>query len=335
MTLKPLVIALSPKSYRNLEVPFLSFEDNIISSLVLEKCIGKFVGEMLVEDVEIEATGQGKEFRRRLRFKRMPNLVQTEIRIVPRKFFSSDTVEIGGNHIEFRPDLGVLVHVYLVPMVASLALIDSLIEERVQAGLRPKALCLGVGGGALVGFLRTQLGFRVVGVEVDEEVLRVARMYFGLEDGDFIRVRVGDGIELMEKLAHRGSGHEGVAHAGPKFDVIMVDLDSGDLRNGVSAPPLEFVRKDVLLAARSILCESGIVVINTIPPCRLFYEMLVHDFQEIFPELYEIDVGNGENIILIAKVLPTASSINDCETKFLQNLRAAISGAYMDSIKRI
>ncbi|XWS56332.1 hypothetical protein CRYUN_Cryun09bG0076800 [Craigia yunnanensis] len=338
MTLKPLVTALSPKNYfknRNLDVPFLSYEDNVISSLVLEKCIGNFVGEMLVEDVEIEATNQGREFRRRLRFKRMPNLVQTEIRIVPQTVFCLDSVEIGANNIEFSPDLGVLVHVYLVPMVASFALIGSWIEERVQAGLRPKALCLGVGGGALVGFLKTQLGFQVVGVEADEEVLRVARKYFGLEDGDIFRVCVGDGMELVEKFAGGDTGREGVGHTDLQFDVIMVDLDSGDLRNGVSAPPLEFVRKDVLLAARTILCESGIFVINIIPPSRSFYETLIHDFQEVFPELYEIDVENGENFILIAKPLPTASLISDCENKFLQKLRLAISGAYMDSIKRI
>ncbi|XVE75526.1 hypothetical protein DITRI_Ditri12bG0100700 [Diplodiscus trichospermus] len=338
MTLKPLVIALSPKicfKNRNLEVPFLSYEDSVISSLILEKCIGNFVGEMLVEDVETEASSQGREFRRRLRFKRMPNLIQTEVRIVPQTVFGLDSVEIGGNNIEFNPDLGVLVHVYLVPMVASLALIGSSIEERVQSGLRPKALCLGVGGGALVGFLKTQLGFQVVGVEVDEEVLRVARKYFGLEDGDFIRVCVGDGMELMQRLACGDSACEGVVHSDPGFDVIMVDLDSGDLRNGVSAPPLEFVRKDVLSAARSILCESGIFVINTMPPSRSFYELLIHDFQEVFPELYEIDVGNGENFILIAKALPNASSVSDCENKFLQKLRLAISGAYMDSIKRI
>ncbi|XP_022765548.1 methyltransferase-like protein 13 [Durio zibethinus] len=338
MTLKPLVIALSPKNYfknGNVEVPFLSYEDNVISSLVLEKCVGNFVGEMLVEDVEIESSDQGREFRRRLRFKRMPNLIQTEIRIVPKRVFCMDSFEIGGHNVEFSHDLGVLVHVYLVPMVASLTLIGSRIEEHVQVGLRPKALCLGVGGGALVGFLKAQLGFHVVGVEIDEEVLRVAWKYFGLEDGDFIQAFVGDGMEFMAKLARGDGCHEGVGHLDPQFDVIMVDLDSGDLINGVSAPPLEFVRKDVFLAARSILCESGIFVINVIPPSRSFYETLIHDFQEVFPELYEIDVGNGENFVLIARALPTVSFISDCENNFLKKLRLAISGAYMDSIKRI
>ncbi|KAE8691587.1 S-adenosyl-L-methionine-dependent methyltransferases superfamily protein, putative isoform 2 [Hibiscus syriacus] len=218
-----------------------------------------FVGEMLVEDVEIESADQGREFRRRLRFKRMPNLVQTEIRIVPKGFSCLDSLEIGSYSLEFSPDLGALVHVFLVPMVASLALIGSRIEELVEAGLRPKALCLGL------------------------EVSRVAHKYFGLEDGDQIRVCVGDGMKLMDKLAHGDVGH-----TDPKFDVIMVDLHSDNLRIG-----------------------------------------------EVFPYLYEIDVGNGENFVLIAAMaLPCSSSISDCENMFLQKLRLVISGAH-GSIKRI
>ncbi|KAJ6751224.1 hypothetical protein OIU85_001720 [Salix viminalis] len=84
----------------------------------------------------------------------MPNLVQTEIRIVPQKVFELDRVKIG------------------------------------------------VGGGTLLSFLRTQLGFEVFGVEMDGEVLRVARQYFGLEDCE-IHVSVGNAIEYVEKLAGR------------------------------------------------------------------------------------------------------------------------------------
>ncbi|PQQ00435.1 methyltransferase-like protein 13 [Prunus yedoensis var. nudiflora] len=51
------------------------------SGVVLERCVGSLVGEMVVEDVEIESGDEAskrEEFRRCLRFKRMPNLVQTE-----------------------------------------------------------------------------------------------------------------------------------------------------------------------------------------------------------------------------------------------------------------
>lgn len=338
--LTPLLFALSPKSclLKGLpEIPFLSYEDEVIHSVIVELCVGSLVGEMLVEDVELEGF-EGREFRRRLRFKRMPNLIQTQIRIYP----ITGNGFVGLGKTEFCHDFRVLVHPYLTPMVAGVSLIGSYLDERIRCGFRPKAMCLGVGGGALLGFLNAQLGFEVLGVEADEVVLRVARQYFGLKDCDkLIRVCLGDGIELIEKFAskektseidflgdHNSDGFHG------KFDVIMVDLDSSDAKIGISAPPLEFIRKSVLLQARMVLHEQGILIINVIPPAVSFYETLIHKFQEVFEELYEIDVGNGENYVIIATTSVGTVSIN-CENSFMSKLRGAIQGLFIDSIRKI
>lgn len=346
---KPLLLALSPRSlFRNgvPEIPLLSYEDNLVSSVVIHECVGCCVGEMLVEDVEIESgVGHGREFRRRLRFKRMPNLIQTEVCVVPeRDGYGLDGVCIGGD-VGFVPDLRVLVHPYLEPMVASLVLVCGDVEARIRNGFRPKALCLGVGGGALLAFLRAQLGFEVMGVEGDGEVLRVARKYFGLEECEFVHVVVGDAFESMKKLACHGKlngcevngfgGHLVEDEGKCRFDVVMVDLDSSDVRNGVSSPPLEFLRKDVLLAAKLVLCESGILVVNVIPPSRVFYDKLVNRFKEVFHELYKIDVGNGENFVLIATVSPLVLSVGDCGNSFLMRLKSVIPEAYINSITKI
>ncbi|XP_050385561.1 uncharacterized protein LOC126802070 [Argentina anserina] len=340
VSLKPLFLALSPKlcfKHGIPDIPILRYEDGLISSVVLDKCVGSFVGEMVVEDVEIECRG-GREFRRRLRFKRMPNLVQTEVRIVPKLGFGLDSVGIG--QAEFSVDDSVLVHPYLAPMVASLSLAAPYIEGRIRSGVRPKALCLGVGGGALLGFLRTQLGFQVVGVEADEEVLRVSRRYFGLADHEHVKVCVGDALEFIDKLANTcckveegcdlGSGNDVDA----KFDVIIVDLDASDARDGLIAPPLEFARKHVLLSARSILSDDGILAVNVIPSSTSFYKTLVHEFRDVFDELYEIDVGNGEHFVLIAVASPLMPS-SDCENCFLNKLGKSISGEYLTSIKKV
>ncbi|BAT96296.1 hypothetical protein LR48_Vigan02g041600 [Vigna angularis] len=331
---KPLLLALSPKSLfkRGIpEIPILSYVDNLVSSVVVHQCAGIHVGEMLVEDVEIENGGgvlhHGREFRRRLRFKRMPNLIQTEICIVPVKGGDClDGVCIGGN-VGFVPYLKVLVHPYLGPMVAGLVLNSEYVAQRIQNGFKPKALCLGVGGGALATFLRTQLGFEVMAVDSDREVLRVAREYFGLEESKFIHVVVGDAFESLKKLVEdEGNG---------KFDIVMVDLDSSDIKNGVSSPPVEFVRKDVLLAAKLVLCEYGILAINVIPPSRYFYDNLVSHIKEVFHELYKIDVGNGENFVLIATASPLVFLAGDCVNSFLMRLKSVIPEAYLKSITKI
>lgn len=345
----PLLLALSPMSIArsgSLEIPFLSYDDNVIQSVIVDKCVGSCVGEMLVEDVEIESTESiRREFRRRLRFERMPNLIQTEVSIAP-------VVGLGGiGEVEFRIDLRVLVHSYLPPMAASLYLISSYVEERIRIGFPPKALCVGVGGGALLSFLHTQLGFEVFGVEADENVLCVAKKYFGLEVGDSIKVFVGDGIEVMEKIGsglvvgnsgsfdgkeiENSSGLNNIYQCSSQFDVIMVDLDSSDVFHGMSAPPMDFVQKSILSSGRLALSKHGIFVINIIPPSRSFHDRLIHEFQEVFNELYEIDVGNGENYVLIATVSPIDSPLSGNANAFLMRLKQSIPGAYMDSIRKI
>ncbi|KAK7344843.1 hypothetical protein VNO77_14988 [Canavalia gladiata] len=354
---KPLLLALCPRSlFRSgiPEIPILNYEDNLVSSMIIHECVGCHVGEVLVEDVEIENGSDighhRREFRRRLRFKRMPNLIQTEICVVPQTDgHSLNGVCIGGD-VEFVPDLKVLVHPYLGPMVAGLALISEYLEGRIQNGFRPKALCLGVGGGALLTFLATQLDFEVMGVDNDMEVLRVARHYFGLEDNEFVHVVVGDALESMKKLACHEKLHNWSSFAdcevngfnchlmedevNHKFDVVMVDLDSSDVRNGTSSPPLEFVRKHVLLAAKLVLSGFGILVINVIPPSRSFYDNLVNHFQEVFHELYKIDVGNGENFVLIASASPLVFSFRDCGNSFHTRLKSVIPEAYINSITK-
>ncbi|EOA19714.1 hypothetical protein CARUB_v10003731mg [Capsella rubella] len=324
MRLKPLVVALSPKTLIRDEfddVPFLIYDDNVVSSIELEKSVGPFVGEMLIEDVEIEIDHGVREFRRRLRFKRMPNLVQSDIKIIPRVSSSRSIFSPSLTGTEFKLDLTELVHPYLVPMVASLSLID---YHSDKFKCRPKALCIGVGGGGLLSFLRLQLGFEVTGVEIDPEVLRIARQYFGLEESS-ARVHVEDGIEFLKRCSSTCDDDDA------RFDVLMVDLDSTDPIHGMTAPPVEFVANDVLLAARTLLVPSGVFVINVIPPNKAFYQELQGKFRHVFSELYEIDVGNGENFVLIATVAP-----RDLKSGFpRENLTPAVSKKFLDAIHRI
>ncbi|KAK6144652.1 hypothetical protein DH2020_021472 [Rehmannia glutinosa] len=323
--LAPLLSALTPKSAflddgEIPEVPLLVFEDEVVKSSIVEICEGPCVGEMLIENVELENDGV-KEFRRRLRFKRMPNFVQSQMRICPKNVTSFENLD----NMKFELDRGVLVQPYLNPMVAGISVISRFLEGRT---FRPKALCLGVGGGALLGFLRVQLNFEVVGVEEDEVVLEVAKRYFGLEDDELIHLFAEDGIEYVQNLAKNLSEE-------CRFDAIMVDLDSSDVSVGACAPPTEFVRKSVLLAVRAILHEEGVVVTNTIPSSKLLYERLICEFREVFEELYEIDAGNGENFVLIATKSKVRNALEANEGAFLNKLKSVVSGSYIDSIRKI
>lgn len=361
--LQPLLLALSPRfAFEGgtlPSVPFLCYEDGVIESNIVEIAEGPVAGEMVVEDVEIEVSVESanpsnssspppvrRERRRRLRFKRMPNLVQTQMRLLP------DTAAAGSGG--FRLETGDLVQPYLVPMVAGLLLAGPLIDRITQLGLRPRALCLGVGGGALLTFLESRLGFDVFGVEADEVVLTAARRHFGLVEGEFLSVTVGDGIGLLlgsgfsrELCAAESDSADALAppgrwlHRRQRFpnggvDVIMVDLDAEDPASGAMAPPPEFVNKDVISSARSVLREQGgLLVINAIPPNALLRDALVGYLREEFSELYEIDVGNGENLVLLATLSTLASVGSMRDGLFAENLRQILGDRYGDAIRRV
>ncbi|KAD7479956.1 hypothetical protein E3N88_03092 [Mikania micrantha] len=276
---------------------------NISRLILIDRFVGPFVGEFLVEDVELES----KELRRRLRFKRMPNLIQSQVPIIPNFRDGVCNLELDlpslrkMKNVQFEVDTGTLVQPYLTPMVSGIFLIVSPLNKQIQQGYTPRALCLGVGGGALVSFLSTKLGFEVVGVEADEIVL---------SDTNDTHVKI-DGLDV-------------------KFDVIMLDLDSNEARSGISAPPIEFVNRSVFQATISLLHNHGILIINVIPPDELFYETLVQELQDVFHKVYELDVKNDGNIVLMATVSPFVSNGHD--SAFSKKLRAVIVGSYMESI---
>lgn len=304
----------------------------MVRSVLVDRIEGPVSGEMLVEDVEIDVSPV-PELRRRLRFKMMPNLVQTQVRLIP------DPSKDG----TIGPQKGSLVQPYLAPMVAGLSLVAPFLEEKIKLGLRPRALCLGVGGGTLPMFLQSKLDFDILGVEADPVVLNIARQHFGLVEGEFLHVHIGDAIGFIKNVAQqedtlrRGLERMSDLVEGSRidFDVIMVDLDAGDAVNGASAPPSEFVQRSVLLAAKMVLHDRGIIVINVIPQSKAFYSELIHDFHEVFAELYEIEVGNGENYVLVATVTNVQLSRSGSCGSWLQKLKLVIGEKHMNSINKI
>ncbi|XP_078175312.1 uncharacterized protein LOC144568794 isoform X2 [Carex rostrata] len=314
-SLVPLLLALSPKSAFDHgyipQVPFLSFEDDAFHILPAEVLEGPSVGEMILEDVVIQQFNSC-EIRRRLRFKRMPYLIQTQVRLIPDLVVSScstsDLLAVLKSR-SFQVELGSLVQPYLSPMVAGLSLITNVVDEKVACEIMPSCLCVGVGGGALLMCLRTRLGFDVHGLETDSFVLEVAKKHFGL---------VGD-------------------EPPSSYDAIMVDLDSGDVISGVSAPPLEFIEKDILLAVKSILCKNGVLVMNVIPPLDSgsFYRHLVGVLSDVLVELYKIDVEENENFVIVATRSEVQTLPRESGNQFLRKLEEVIGQQLISCITKI
>ncbi|KAG2585039.1 eEF1A lysine and N-terminal methyltransferase-like [Panicum virgatum] len=335
--LRPLLLALCPvAAFRDNavpDVPLLTFQDDLLLLAPVKFVTGPVVGEMVVEDVAIDNAPGPAELHRRLRFKRMPCLVQTQVRLCRSSAAAAssslvETLEGSGGFLQ--PEVrGSLAQPYLQAMVAGLAVIAPYIEESIQSGVRPRCLCAGVGGGSLPMSIRVGLQFNVLGVEADGVVLDVARNHFGLVEDEFLHVHVGDAIQMIENFSRQ-------QEPGMKFSAVMMDLDSSDAMCGVSAPPLEVIHGSVLHAARTILDQHGVLILNVIPPPAdgSVYKGLIDVLRQVFSELYEIDVGNGENFVLTATVSPIDTALTDNSGHFLTELRK-LAVDFLEHIRKI
>jgi spermidine synthase len=108
------------------------------------------------------------------------------------------------------------------------------------------ALVIGLGGGSLVKRMwRDYAPIEIDAVELDEEVVRIAREYFALPDDDRIRVFIDDGREFLGYCAET-------------YDIIVVDAFDDD------HIPRPLLTEEFLLACRDHLSADGVIAYNVI-----------------------------------------------------------------------
>lgn len=117
-----------------------------------------------------------------------------------------------------------------------------------------RMLLLGLGGGALARSYAAA-GWRVDAVEIDPEVVRTAREWFGLDRA---------GAEVFEMDARRY-----LARTDRRYDVVLVDA------YGSSSIPFHLVTAEAFGLAKAVLRPGGIVAVNVI--CLGWRDPLVSD----------------------------------------------------------
>jgi spermidine synthase len=111
-----------------------------------------------------------------------------------------------------------------------------------DAFARPgRMLLVGLGGGSMAKSF-SRRGWQVDAVEIDPEVVRVARRYFGLSPGD-ARVVQMDGRRFLERSPDR-------------YDLIFLDAF------GSSSIPFHLVTRETFALARSRLAADGVLGLN-------------------------------------------------------------------------
>jgi len=146
-----------------------------------------------------------------------------------------------------------------------------------------RVLVVGLGGGTLPMFLRHYYPEATIdAVDIDPDVVRVAREYFGFKEDGRMRGIVGDGRAFIEK-------------AREPYDMIFLDAFGSD-----SVPPT-LTTQEFLRAVRRAVRPDGVVVGNIWGrESNRLYDSMVRTYQEVFDDLYILNVRGAGNMIVLA-----------------------------------
>jgi spermidine synthase len=145
-----------------------------------------------------------------------------------------------------------------------------------------RILIVGLGGGTMPMFLHHYYPSAAIDVvDIDADVVHVAREYFGFREDANLHVHVGDGRKFVESVRE-------------PYD--MVFLDAFGTRN---VPPhlttIEFMR-----AVKRSVKPAGVVVGNIWGrPVNPLYDSMVRTYEEVFDDLYILEVPGTTNKILL------------------------------------
>lgn len=210
----------------------------------------------------------------------------------------------------------------------------------VVAHPRPeRVLFIGLGGGmAPYKFLHDYASIKKIdAVEIDPEVIKVARRYFHLPDDPRLRVFAQDGRLFVEKRAREITE----ARETP-YDLVVIDAYSS------STIPYHLTTREFLEMVRRILSPDGIVASNIIgatagSKSRLLYSM-TRTFRAVFPQTHLFPVRDGlgadelieRNVVLIAMTNNKYWDQNvwqkQAEEQFRQNVINEDVPSYVESL---
>lgn len=146
-----------------------------------------------------------------------------------------------------------------------------------------RIMIVGLGGGTMPMFLRHYYpNAQIDVVDIDPDVVAVAKQFFGFSEDDNLHAHVGDGRKFVESVRE-------------PYDVVF--LDAFGTRN---VPPhlttIEFLR-----AVKRSVKPTGIVIGNIWGrPSNPLYDSMVRTYQEVFDDLYIVDVPGTTNKIVLA-----------------------------------
>lgn len=144
-------------------------------------------------------------------------------------------------------------------------------------------LVIGLGGGTLPMFLRKHFPrARIDAVEIDAEVVAVAKSHFGFREDANLRAHVADGRRFVE-------------NAKQTYDLVIMDAF------GVDSTPYALVTREFLVRVRSLLTPRGVLFGNLWGrESNRLYDSMVRTYADVFASIGICEVRDAGNRLVIA-----------------------------------
>ncbi|WP_310992358.1 spermidine synthase [Aequorivita marina] len=153
-------------------------------------------------------------------------------------------------------------------------------------------LLLGMGGGSVIKSLRETFEYKnnIVAVEIDPEVIRLAKNEFGISASEKLQIVQEDAFEYV-KTFNSSAGTE------EKFQLIIIDLFID-----LNVPPV-FFEKEFCQNVSSLLQKNGFIIFNVgvnLDKNSDVVEKLIANLGNDF-DFKTLTKVNGTNTLLIAQ----------------------------------
>src|SRR5918996_1446962 len=157
-----------------------------------------------------------------------------------------------------------------------------------------KILIIGLGGGSIPKKLLKEFpSLEIDAVELDPEVIQIAKTHFNVRESNNLRLHAQDGRMFLSRTRHQ-------------YDIIMLDAYFTD------AMPFHLATKEFFELAQKKLTPNGIIVANLISavtgPSGKIVRSFVKTQRQVFPQTYifaarrpdNVSVDTIQNVIVIA-----------------------------------
>ncbi|XP_054717727.1 eEF1A lysine and N-terminal methyltransferase-like [Uloborus diversus] len=263
------ILELAPSELKS-QVPILSLGEDIGKREIKCSSKSKTSGDYVVEDVTLD----NNSIFRRLIFLNNPYLIQSEVKL------TKVQKKKGGCKMDI--DFDYLACDHHVTMIYGLAFLQSKM-------LSPKILQIGLGGGTLAMYLYKHFPEAVIeAVELDSEIVNVAKKWFQLGTDDRLKVYVKDGIEFFKEVVQKGQ----------KYDTVILDVDSKDPSLGINSPPVEFLEEPVLDLLTQVVSDSGVVILNLACRNLELRKDTLAKLKSVFQYIFSRKIPNEVNEVL-------------------------------------